>query len=466
MGLKKDISFYFIGNVASKAIAFILVPIYVASMSQAEYGIVGSMQVLINALAIFLSLGTERSIYRLYHDYKDEKEKKEFLGTISVFIYIFGALSLVMMFLFREQISLIYKSIPFAPYYMFAMLIAYVSVFEIVPSIYLQVAQKSKQYLIISLIKLVVSSGFILYYTVYLKQEAVGMLKGMLFGHIATLPIYFGIQYKNFSFVFKKKYLVPTLKYSLPLLPSLLSAWVINLSSQIFIEHNFSTSEVAIYALSLKIVALVTIISSAIMTAYNPTFYKLANGEDQAYAKLTLYKVQNNIIVFFIICISLIGIFSKDIIVHFFSADYENAMIIIPILVFGNIATQMSGFLNLAFYQSKKTKQIMWMMLSSAIVTIALNAYLIPLYSIVGAAITYLISSVVLFCFQYNLAKKYYFIDYNWKKILLVMLVMVLLCSLNYFILPATWSWTIIKLLIISFPMYFFLRKFINDLSI
>ena len=107
------------------------------------------------------------------------------------------------------------------------------------------------------------------------------MLKGMLYGHIATLPIYLGIQYKDFSFVCKKKYLVPTLKYSLPLLPSLLAAWVINLSSQVFIERNFSTSEVAIYALSLKIIALVSIISSAIMTAYNPTFYKVANKEEE-----------------------------------------------------------------------------------------------------------------------------------------------------------------------------------------
>lgn len=458
MGLKKDMSFYFIGNIASKAIAFILVPIYVASMSQAEYGIVGSMQVLINALAILLSLGTERSIYRLYHDYKDEKSKKEFLGTISVFIYVFGAISLAVMLLFREQVALLYKSIPFSPYYMLAILIAYVSIFEVVPSIYLQAAQKSKQYLIISLVKLLVSSAFILYYTVYLKQEAAGMLKGMLYGHIATLPIYLGIQYKDFSFVCKKKYLVPTLKYSLPLLPSLLAAWVINLSSQVFIERNFSTSEVAIYALSLKIVALVTIISSAIMTAYNPTFYKVANNEEEEKGKAYLYKVQNRIITTLLVCTMSLAVVSKDLLHYFFSSDYNGAVYIIPILVCGTVVSQMTGFLNLAFYQNKKTRQIMWIMILSAIVTVAMNAILIPLYSTFGAAMTYLSSALLFFILEYFIAKKYYFVAFDWKRIITTFTIMLLLIGLSIYM-PVTIFTTCVKAVLGIFVLFYLYKS-------
>ena len=458
MGLKKDISFYFIGNIASKAIAFILVPLYVASMSQAEYGIVGSMQVLINAMAILLSLGTERSVYRLYHDYKDEKKRKEFLGTVSVFIYIFGAISLGTIFICREQVAMLYKSIPFAPYYLLAMLIAYISTFEIVPGIYLQAAQKSKQYLTISLIKLFVSSAFILYFTVYLKQEAAGMLKGMLYGHIATLPIYIGIQYKNFSFVCKKKYLVPTLKYSLPLLPSLLAAWIINLSSQVFIEHNFSTSEVAIYALSLKIVALVTVISSAIMTAYNPTFYKVANNEEEKKGKAYLYKIQNKIITVLLICTMFIAVISKDLLYYFFSNEYIGAMYIIPILVCGTAITQMTGFLNLAFYQNKKTKLIMWIMILSAVVTITMNALLIPLLSTIGAAVTYLTSALLFFVLEYFFAKKYYFVAYDWKRIATTFVIMSLLICLSIYM-PVTIITTGIKAVLGLFVLFYLYKS-------
>lgn len=461
MGLKKDISFYFIGNIASKAIAFILVPIYVASMSQAEYGIVGSMQVLIHAMAILLSLGTERSVYRLYHDYKEEKYRKEFLGTVSIFIYLFGAVFLGTLLLFREQVSLLYKSIPFAPYYLLAMLIAYISTFEIVPGIYLQAAQKSKQYLIVSLIKLFISSALIIYFTVYLKQEAAGMLKGMLYGHIATLPIYIGIQYKYFSFVFKKKYLIPTLKYSLPLLPSLLSAWVINLSSQVFIERNFSTSEVAIYALSLKIVALVTVVSSAIMTAYNPTFYKVANSEQEEIGKAYLYKIQNRIIITLLVCTMFLPVISKDILHYFFSSEYNGAVYIIPILVCGTVITQMTGFLNLAFYQKKKTKQIMLIMLLSAAVTIMMNAVLIPLYSTIGAAVTYLSSALLFFILEYFISKKYYFVAFNWKNIITTLVIMSSLICMGIY-LPVTILTTGIKVvlgIIVVFYLYKNIKK-------
>ena len=80
MGLKKNMSCYFIGSIISKTIAFLLVPIYISSMTTAEYGIVGSMIVIINVLSLIITLGVERSIYRLYHDYNSDIEKKELQG--------------------------------------------------------------------------------------------------------------------------------------------------------------------------------------------------------------------------------------------------------------------------------------------------------------------------------------------------------------------------------------------------
>lgn len=450
MSVKKDFSLYFIGNVLSKAIAFILVPIYISSMSQAQYGIVGSMQVFINFCVILMSLGTERSIYRLYHDYKDYHERKEYLGTVNWYIIFAGMITTIILLLCHSIIGQLYKSIEFNPYYVLAIGISFLTVFEVAPKIYLQVSGNSKRYLTISIVQMITTAVCVLYFTVYCHKEAVGMLSGMLISLIVTLPYFLWIHFKEFSPKFRFKYLQPTLKYCLPLLPSVISAWFINMSSQIFIEHNFSTSEVAIYALSLKVVALVTIISSALMTAYNPTFYKLANSENQFEAKSKLYSLQNKIILILIVCTGSLGVFARDIIDLFFPSDYSVAIYIIPILICGTLFAQLTGFLNLAFYQDKKTMQIMWINIMSAVLTVLLNSFLIPKYSVYGAAVTYLCSTLSFFLLEYFISKKFYFIPYKWNRIIIAMAVLFILYMINTLLLPCSVFFSSIKLIILG----------------
>ncbi|MCQ2959433.1 MAG: oligosaccharide flippase family protein [Bacteroidales bacterium] len=432
----RDFSYYFIGNVISKAVAFILVPIYVSSMSTSEFGIVGSMQVLINVLAIFLSLGAEKSIFRLYHDYKTEDEKKVFLSTVSWFIYIFSFLMVCVMVLLHSWIEKIYTSIPFSPYYLYAIGTAFFMEFEVAPRIFLQVTTQSKKYLFLSLLQMMFSATAILYFTVYKHLEAVGMLRGMFVAQACMLPFYISIHLKNFNVRPSLKLIVPILKYCLPFLPSVIASWVITMSSQIFIERNFSTSEVAIYALTLKIVGVITIFASALMTAYKPAFYKLANSTEQDSAKQQLYILQNNIVNLLIVSSGLIAFFSKDLISLFFSSEYNEAVFLTPLVIVGITLSKISGYTNLAFYQEKKTVEIMWIMIVASVVSIGMNYVVIPRYSVYGAAFSYLVATSIFFVLKYVVSKSYYCIPFEWFKMFQMVIIMAFLCSLNIFVLP------------------------------
>ncbi|MDZ7672401.1 MAG: oligosaccharide flippase family protein [Halanaerobiales bacterium] len=93
------------------------------------------------------------------------------------------------------------------------------------------------------------------------------MLSSLIF-----IPIYLYIIFKNIKFKFNYFMLKESLLFSLPLIPSLLSAWVINLSDRIFIERFFSMSDVGIYSLGYKLGGIVLIISAAFQKAYSPLF--------------------------------------------------------------------------------------------------------------------------------------------------------------------------------------------------
>ena len=394
------------------------------------------MQTLISVMAILLSLGAEKSIFRLYHDYTTAEEQNRFLSTVTWFIYCLALIMIGILFALHGIVGKVYVSIPFYPYYAYSLGVAFCLAFEVAPRVYLQVTKQSKKYFFVSVLQMLLHAVFILYFAVYKRQEAVGMLKGMLFAQAGMLPIYIGIHIRHYC-VRPSFQLIPSiLRYCLPLLPSAVAAWIITMSSQVFVERNFSTSEVAVYALSLKIIGAITIFASALMTAYKPLFYQLANSENQQLAKEKLYNLQNNIILVLILISGLIAVFSKDIVTVFFRSDYSDAVYLIPLLMFGATLGKISGYTNLAFYQEKKTMLMMWIMVIASIVSVTMNYYIIPRFSIFGAAMTYLVSITIFFVLKYVLSKPYYFIPYNWSKMFFVLFVVVIAYFINTFLLP------------------------------
>ena len=108
----KNISLYSIGNILPQAAGFFLLPIYTLYLTPDEYGIFSSMQVLSSILVIFFTFAVERSISRIYWDYKTEHERKDYLGSISIELSIIAIVVLIFIFIFQKFIGLIYKAIP------------------------------------------------------------------------------------------------------------------------------------------------------------------------------------------------------------------------------------------------------------------------------------------------------------------------------------------------------------------
>lgn len=417
------------------------------------------METLISVVSILMSLGAEKSLFRLYHDYKTEDSKKQFLATVTWFIYALALLMLVVLFVLHAYVGRIYATISFSPYYAYALGVSFCMAFEVAPRVYLQVTTQSRNYLFLSLTQMTFSAVAILYFVVYKHQEAEGMLKGMLFAQAGMLPFYIGIHIKNFNVRPNFSMVSSVLKYCLPLLPSAVASWIIVMSSQIFVERNFSTSEVAVYALALKIVGVIMVFASALFTAYKPMFYQYANSENQQIAKKKLQESQNNIILVLIVVAGLIAVFSKDIITIFFREEYNNAIYLIPILMLGSVMGKISAYTNLAFFQEKKTMQIMWIMIATSIVSITMNYIIIPQYSIFGAAFSYLVSAAIFFGLKYVMSHSYYFIPYNWKKMIFCVCGLVVLYLLNICLLPIGVFPFVIKVIFVGFVLLYICKK-------
>lgn len=403
-------------------------------MTTFDYGIVSSMQILNVFIALTFTLALDLAIFRIYHDYKNEKDKRDFLGTIFIsFLFISIFLSLIYI-LFQNKIVLIFNSIEFSPYYIITIGYTFLNIFSIIPLVYLQIKHKSKSYIFLSILSTVLSICVILYFLVFKQQGALGYLKGEFFSKLILLPIflYLTIKIINLKFSFPK--LINTIKFSLPMIPGLLSAWVLNLSDRIFIERYFSLDEVAIYSVSYKISTIVLILSGAFAMAYNPFFYEKAASSNQIIAKKNLSSINNiYVIISFYFSVGLI-LFANNIFDVFFNETYSSGYTIVPLIVLGCFFCIVTGLLNLMFYQQKKSLQLMYIAMIGAVLNIILNFMFIPKFGIEGAALSTCICFLIILLIVYKYAKLYYFIEFDFKLIFrafIPMLFLIIMCLFN-----------------------------------
>lgn len=466
--LVKNTAYYAIGNFTSKAVNFLLLPIYTAYLTPEEYGTVSSVQVLSGVLLILLTLGLERAIYRLFFDYDDEKRQKNFLGTVAISISVTSLAICGLLFLINDPVSGIYKSIEFYPYFAYGIITAFFMTYEMVPTIAFQVKEKGKNYLYLSLTILIFRVLPVIWYVVFLNEGAVGMLKGAMIGNGLTLLFLIPITIKQINICFDLSIFKSTLRYCLPFIPMILSAWVVNMSDRIFIEQYYSTKEVGIYSLGYKIGEAVKFLSVSILMAYNPLFFKLANSLDQKKAKEKLYKI-NSIIVFVVLYITfIVAFFSKDIIDLLFSSEYRDAYKIIPIIALGFFFVQLISLQNLSFYQTKKTVTIMTLNIITAIINIILNFLLISKYSYFGAAVSTVITQSLFFLIIYSVSKKHYFIKNNWRLLAPALLVFIISVTVSLIYIPVSPLWIIIKILLVAafgFILYSRNKLLFNEIS-
>ena len=78
--------YYGIGSLVRSCASFFLLPLYTSILGATQYGQLNVLSTMSIILSTCMTFALERSLYRLYHDYKTDEEKSEFLSTIFIAI--------------------------------------------------------------------------------------------------------------------------------------------------------------------------------------------------------------------------------------------------------------------------------------------------------------------------------------------------------------------------------------------
>ena len=229
---------------------------------------------------------------------------------------------------------------------------------------------------------------------------------------------------KRIKFIIDIKCITEVFKYSSPMLMSVVIVWVLNFSDRFFVANLTNYENAGIYSLAAKFVSIISLFAGAIFQAYTPLIYNIAITMTENEAKQKLKEA--NSIISFLICMMGVGVLliSNVILEIFFSNEYSGALIYIYLLSISAVIMQQTGMLNIMIYQNKKTFSLSIIIIASGILSVVLNASLIPLLGSITAAISNFVVGLFLISNTIILARKNYYIPINYKLLLYWLLFM------------------------------------------
>jgi O-antigen/teichoic acid export membrane protein len=431
----KNTSLYFVTNFLQKALSFFLLPLYTVFLTPGDYGLVSLLSTFFGVVALLITLALNGAISRYYFIYKsDEKKQKEFIGTILVGIFINCLFWFVLIFGIKDVvINIFLKDIDFFPYIFLALITTVASpVYSIYQTI-LQIKQDAKGYSINSLLYFAVAISLNLLLIVVFKLGVTGLLlanaiPSVLFSIMAAYTL---IKKGHVVLVFKGKYMLEALRFSVPLIPHILSGSIADYISKSYLYLKSNLTNVGLNNIAFQFGTILDIIQSAISSALSPYMYDTLDNQRDKEREL----IKTTTLFFKVVCFFSLGItlISKEIVYLMTSGDNFNAAWnAIPIIALGALFYSLyTIYGTLLFYNVKGTRFIWIASFSGNFVNILFTYWFTEQYTYLTPAIAGVVYKAIMFIIVYYISRKIEPVKYELGKMLMIILLFIVFSAIG-----------------------------------
>ena len=411
-----------IGNLGTKIISFLLLPLYTTLLSTSEYGTYDFI-ITINVLLIpIITLSMHEALFRFIIDAKENNKEFKKIVTNSLTTVLVGNIFIFLIFLVIAILNKEHLS-----------LIGYLYIITAANSLFmyfnnfLRGLGKIKEYTIISCaknaIQIILNVITIVVFKLGINGLFVSLIVADMVGFIVIVVYSKFWRYVDLKLI-NRKTLFPMLKYALPLIPNALCAQIINLSDRFVIIGFMGTAYNGIYSISYKFPSIIETIYHYFYIAWSESASRtLLNGKEQAIKYYqSLHDVMNNFTFSSVILlISLMPLLFRILI----KGEYVEGFKYVPILLLSIYFDCMAKFYSGIFTALKKTRIMATTTIVAAVINLIINIMLIKYIGLYAAAGSTLIAEFILIILRRRKLKKHMNLPLSKTKVLLMIVVSV-----------------------------------------
>ena len=444
-------SFFFgFGMLSSTVASLFLIPVYTRFLSPAEYGLLEIINVWLAILSICFGLGMWSALFNSIMKHDDMSARKVTAGTAILLLVIPVVISsLIIIFSLGFFLNLL-KGINIIYIAILLVLINGTGILIVVPFAMLRAMEQSKKYLALSIYGLVITIALTFILLGFARRNVLGVLEARLLASIGMMFFVSPYLCRNTRLIFNFKEAKELIRFGMPLIPTALGLWVLDLSDRFFLQYFRNLGEVGIYSLGYKYASIVSLPIVAFSLAWPQVLLPITKRPD---AKKTIGRIFTYFMLVTTFMALSLSIFSKEVIRMVSAAEFHDAYKIVWYIALGYVFYGGYIFASSGIYISGKSSSLPMAVGIAAILNAGLNYLFIPRFGMAGAACATLISYVIMCLVMWYLSKGFYPISFEFLRLgkIIGAAVIIYLYS-SIFLVNNTASTLIIKVL--SMPGY------------
>lgn len=408
-----------IGTFSSKVLSFLLMPYVTRMLQTGDYGTADLIQQTANVLIPIVFLQINSAALRFALDKDGDKAEVFTVGVRTtlhgflVFLLLAYPMSLINIngFRIKDYIVLIYTFV-------------LVSGFRQLCQQFVRGCGQVKIFAVDGILATGTTLLFNLLFLGPLKWGVTGYILAIIASDLCSI-LFLTVSCKLWKYIkikgVKKSTTFSMLRYSIPMMPSIILWWIINVSDRYMVTGFINAEANGLYTAASKIPNFVIMFSSIFIDAWQLSAVDEYNNEDTEDFFTKVFRVYSGGI--FAVSAGLI-VFCQLLTKILVAPSYYESWQYVPILIMGTAISCHVNFLASVYMAEKKNVMAMVTAFAGALTNVVLNLILIPRIGAIGAAIATAISFAVAFVARGIDARRFIRIHYNTPMIVLEMLLL------------------------------------------
>jgi len=374
----------------------ILIPILTKTLGADGYGIWSQIWATISLLAPLCTLGLSYAILRFLSTEKDKGVIGKGLSSIFAITAAIGLMLSSLIFIISEPLAVaVFGGIDAAFYIKISSFLILLAAIDQLLISYFTAFQQMKRYSSFLILQ-TVGEVILIAYLVLSGFGLSGAIISLLIARLITTTLGFlwvtsDVKFLTPDFSIVKSYL----PYTLPLLPTAICYWLINLGDRYVIGYFMGVDAVGIYSASYGLGGLLVLFYAPLSSTLFPAMVHCYENNKIQELKTHLKYSLKFFLMFAIPSFFGLSVLSKSLLVTLATPEFAEGAVVVSIVALATVLYSCGSINVYVLNLFKETKKVGLIYMASASINVVINIILVPLMGIVGAAIATLLTYAV-----------------------------------------------------------------------
>jgi len=382
-GLGRHSLVYGLGALASKLLAFVLLPVYTRYLTPDDYGVVALLTTTGAVAALVAELGLGSALFWSVI-YRGEDERRAAGSALVLLVgqgvLLFGGLAIVA----GPLAGLIFGTAAgYAGLLRLVFLTGLLGLVDIVFLALLRIRERAGTYAAAAIGRFALGALLNVLFIVVLRRGVEGLVVAGLLTAAIAAGVELVVLARAVGLAFDRQLVRRMLGFGAPLMPANVAGVALTSADRYFLQAFDSAAAVGIYAIGYSIGMAMNLAVQAVQLAWPAQMFAIAKRDD---AERQLGRLLTHFLVVFGFAWLVLSVYAREIVVVMTTPRYYEAAAVVPLVTLAYVFYGVRMITNTGLMTRNRTSAVTPLVLAATALNLALNVLLIPRFGILGAA--------------------------------------------------------------------------------